>query len=200
MNLPNKLTLLRILLVPVFVAILLLGEALRHSFLIAGVIFGFAAYTDHLDGKIARKRNLITDFGKFMDPLADKIMVISALVCFIELQIIPSWCVILIIAREFMVTSIRLVAAPKGIVIAANIWGKIKTVSQIISIAGIMLLSYFTDLSKLGVSLGVLTKTNTVENIYPVLNLLLIITATVITVISGAVYLIQNWDAVKTAK
>ena len=83
MNLPNKLTLLRIILVPIFVVVLLLDEVIPHSYLIAGLIFGIASYTDHLDGKIARKYNLITDFGKFMDPLADKIMVISALVCFI---------------------------------------------------------------------------------------------------------------------
>ena len=199
MNLPNKLTLLRIILVPIFVVILLLDEVIPHSYLIAGLIFGIASYTDHLDGKIARKYNLITDFGKFMDPLADKIMVISALVCFIELSLIPSWCVILIIAREFMVTSIRLVAAPKGIVIAANIWGKLKTVTQIIAIVVIMLLSYFKELSTLGISLGFLTGSEAVE-IYPTVNFIFIILATVITVISGIVYLMQNWDAVKTAK
>lgn len=199
MNLPNKLTLLRIILVPIFVVILLLDEAIPHSYLIAGLIFGIASYTDHLDGKIARKYNLITDFGKFMDPLADKIMVISALVCFIELSLIPSWCVILIIAREFMVTSIRLVAAPKGIVIAANIWGKLKTVTQIIAIVVIMLLSYFNELSELGISLGFLTDSEAIK-IYPTVNFIFIILATVITVISGIVYLMQNWDAVKTAK
>lgn len=199
MNLPNKLTLLRIILVPIFVVILLLDKAIPHSYLIAGLIFGIASYTDHLDGKIARKYNLITDFGKFMDPLADKIMVISALVCFIELSLIPSWCVILIIAREFMVTSIRLVAAPKGIVIAANIWGKLKTVTQIIAIVVIMLLSYFNELSELGISLGFLTDSEAIK-IYPTVNFIFIILATVITVISGIVYLMQNWDAVKTAK
>lgn len=199
MNLPNKLTLLRIILVPIFVVILLLDKAIPHSYLIAGLIFGIASYTDHLDGKIARKYNLITDFGKFMDPLADKIMVISALVCFIELSLIPSWCVILIIAREFMVTSIRLVAAPKGIVIAANIWGKLKTVTQIIAIVVIMLLSYFNELSELGISLGFLTGSEAIK-IYPTVNFIFIILATVITVISGIVYLMQNWDAVKTAK
>ena len=199
MNLPNKLTLLRIILVPIFVVVLLLDEVIPHSYLIAGLIFGIASYTDHLDGKIARKYNLITDFGKFMDPLADKIMVISALVCFIQLSLIPSWCVILIIAREFMVTSIRLVAAPKGIVIAANIWGKLKTVTQIIAIVVIMLLSYFNELSELGVSLGALTS-EAATAIYPTVNFVFIILATVITVISGIVYLMQNWDAVKTAK
>ena len=199
MNLPNKLTLLRIILVPIFVVILLLDKAIPHSYLIAGLIFGIASYTDHLDGEIARKYNLITDFGKFMDPLADKIMVISALVCFIELSLIPSWCVILIIAREFMVTSIRLVAAPKGIVIAANIWGKLKTVTQIIAIVVIMLLSYFNELSELGISLGFLTDSEAIK-IYPTVNFIFIILATVITVISGIVYLMQNWDAVKTAK
>jgi len=199
MNLPNKLTMLRIILVPVFVVVLLLDKVIPHSYLIAGLIFGIASYTDHLDGKIARKYNLITDFGKFMDPLADKIMVISALVCFIELSLIPSWCVILIIAREFMVTSIRLVAAPKGIVIAANIWGKLKTVTQIVAIVGIMLFSYLEELTTLNISLGFLTSEGAI-GVYHTLNFIFIIIATVITVISGIVYLMQNWDIVKTAK
>ena len=124
MNLPNKLTVLRMILVPFFVLALL--WPFPHHFLIALIIFGAASYTDHLDGMLARKHNQITDFGKFMDPLADKILVISALVCFVSLGLCDVWLVLLIIAREFMVTSIRLVAAGKGSVIAANNWGKAK--------------------------------------------------------------------------
>ena len=123
MNLPNKLTIFRMVLVPFFVAAVL-WESLPHHYLIAFLIFAAASYTDHLDGKIARRDNLITNFGKFMDPLADKILVISALVCFVSLDLTNVWFVVIIIAREFMVTSIRLLAAERGLVIAANIWGK----------------------------------------------------------------------------
>ena len=134
MNTPNKLTVLRMILVPFFVASLLAGDSLPHHNLIALVIFAAASYTDHLDGKIARSRNLVTTFGKFMDPLADKIMVISALVCFVSQGLADVWLVLLIIFREFMVTSVRLVAADSRVVVAANNWGKAKTVSQIIAI------------------------------------------------------------------
>ena len=132
MNLPNKLTVGRIILVPLFVAALLIPFPLHN--IAALLIFIAASITDLLDGKIARKHNLITDFGKFADPLADKILVLSALLCFIQL----GWCdcvaVIIVLFREFTVTSIRLIAAAKGEVIAANIWGKVKTVTQMVAI------------------------------------------------------------------
>ncbi len=130
MNLPNKLTLLRILLVPVFVFLLLcpiFGEANKWIVL---VIFCIACFTDFLDGKIARKYNLITDFGKFMDPLADKLLVCSALICLIDLGKLPSWFVVIVIAREFVVSGLRLIAVDNGIVIAASWWGKFKTAFQ----------------------------------------------------------------------
>ena len=138
MNTPNKLTVLRMILVPFFVAALLAGNSLPHHNLIAFILFAAASYTDHLDGKLARSRNLITTFGKFMDPLADKIMVISALVCFVSLDVANVWLVLLIIFREFMVTSVRLVAADSGVVVAANNWGKAKTVSQIAAILAVL--------------------------------------------------------------
>lgn len=125
MNLPNKLTVLRMAMVPFFVGALLWQE-LPHRYLVALLLFVAASYTDHLDGKIARSRNLITNFGKFMDPLADKILVISALICFVSLDLINPWWVLVIVAREFLVTSLRLVAADEGVVIAANKWGKAK--------------------------------------------------------------------------
>ena len=130
MNLPNKLTLLRILLVPVFVFLLLcpiFGEANKWIVL---AIFCIACFTDFLDGKIARKYNMITDFGKFMDPLADKLLVCSALICLIDLGKLPSWFVVIIIAREFVVSGLRLIAVDNGIVIAASWWGKFKTAFQ----------------------------------------------------------------------
>jgi CDP-diacylglycerol--glycerol-3-phosphate 3-phosphatidyltransferase len=200
MNLPNKLTVFRMILVPFFVTALLLEEVLPHSWLIGLIIFAVASYTDHLDGKLARKYHQITDFGKFLDPLADKIMVISALVCFVQLEVVPAWCVIIIIAREFMVTSLRLVAAPKGLVIAANMWGKIKTVSQIVAICGIMGLSYLSQLQKMKLNLWFLTSEEVVNQIYPVINWILILVATLATVISGFVYMRQNWNIIRNAK
>lgn len=137
MNLPNKLTILRVCLVPFFVAFLLL-ENIPYRFLFAFVLFTAAAYTDHLDGKIARRDNLITNFGKLMDPLADKIMVMAALICFVKLDLAYTVCVIIIMVREFAVTSVRLIAVEQGIVIPANNWGKAKTVSQIAAIITIL--------------------------------------------------------------
>lgn len=194
MNLPNKLTMFRLILVPFFVAVLL-APALPHHYLIAAILFAVASYTDHLDGMLARKNNQITDFGKFMDPLADKVLVISALVCFVELHLANVWMVLLIIAREFMVTSIRLVAADKGQVIAANNWGKAKTVSQIIAILVVLFLQYWLELAVAGVSLPVTVN----EPLASLLGQMLILIATALAVISGVIYLKQNWQIVKTA-
>ena len=132
MNLPNKLTVGRIILVPFFVAAMLIDFPLHH--LVALIIFVIASLTDMLDGKIARKNNLVTDFGKFADPLADKILVLAALLCFVQNGYCDCVAVIIVLFREFSVTSIRLISASKGKVVAANIFGKIKTVSQMIAI------------------------------------------------------------------
>lgn len=143
MNLPNKLTILRMVLIVPFVVILLTGCAGPYSRQIALIIFIVASLTDMLDGKIARKYGLITNFGKFMDPLADKVLVCSAMICLVELDpaMLPAWAVIIIIAREFIISGFRLVASDAGIVIAASMWGKCKTVSQmamvIMMLAGI---------------------------------------------------------------
>lgn len=134
MNLPNKLTILRMILVPFFVVFLLLSPNHTGFNWIALVIFIAASLTDMADGKIARKYNLITDFGKFADPLADKILTISGMICLIDLGRIPSWIVIIIVAREFIISGFRLIAAEKGVVIAANYWGKFKTTFQMIMI------------------------------------------------------------------
>ena len=123
MNLPNKLTLLRICLIPVFVILML--SQVSNFFLISCIIFIIASITDFLDGKIARKYNLVTDFGKFMDPLADKLLVLSALICMIEYDLVAGWMVIIIVARELTVSILRAIAADNGKVIAASGGGKI---------------------------------------------------------------------------
>ena len=130
MNLPNKLTVLRVIMVPFFVFFMLTDVAGSAGKWIALVLFCLASLTDMLDGKIARARNLVTNFGKFMDPLADKLLVCSAMICLIPLGKLPAWFVIVIIAREFIISGFRLVASDNGIVIAASYWGKFKTVSQ----------------------------------------------------------------------
>ena len=132
MNLPNKLTLLRIILIPVFMGVLYWG--FPGADYVALAIFVIASLTDMLDGKIARKYNLVTNFGKFMDPLADKLLVCSALICLIELEQIPAWMVIVIISREFIISGFRLVASDNGVVIAASYWGKFKTTFQMIAV------------------------------------------------------------------
>ena len=130
MNLPNKLTVLRIIMVPFFVFFMLPDAGGAANKWIALVIFCVASLTDMLDGKIARARGLVTNFGKFMDPLADKLLVCSAMICLIPLGKLTAWFVIVIIAREFIISGFRLVASDNGIVIAASYWGKFKTVSQ----------------------------------------------------------------------
>ena len=134
MNLPNKLTVVRMVLVPFFVAALLLSKTNDSLKWVALALFVIASLTDFADGYIARKYNLVTNFGKFMDPLADKILTISGMICLVELGRIPSWIVVIIVAREFIISGFRLVAAENGVVIAANYWGKFKTTFQMIMI------------------------------------------------------------------
>ena len=196
MNLPNKLTVLRIAIVPLMIATLLIG--FPHHYLVSGLLFGIAALTDFFDGRIARKRNLITDFGKFADPLADKILVISALVCFAELSITSSVVAIVVLFREFAVTSIRLVAASNGKVVAANMWGKAKTVSQIIAIAVTFALQYIAELMTMNiipVSADVLSQCTLV--FYIVSNVCLWISAA-LALISGIIYIKDNREFIKT--
>lgn len=130
MNLPNKLTVLRVLLIPFFVWAALGDPVPGYSKYIAVLIFIVASLTDLLDGKIARKYGLVTNFGKFMDPLADKLLVCAALICLVSCGMLSAWMVIVIISREFIISGFRLVASDNGIVIAASYWGKFKTVSQ----------------------------------------------------------------------
>jgi CDP-diacylglycerol--glycerol-3-phosphate 3-phosphatidyltransferase len=130
-NLPNKITLFRVFMIPIFVVFMLI-PAIPGSRYIAAAIFIIAALSDLLDGYLARKHNLVTNFGKFMDPLADKLLVSSALICLVELGLLPAWIVIIIIAREFIISGFRLIASDNGIVIAASWWGKVKTAVQMI--------------------------------------------------------------------
>ena len=139
MNTPNKLTVARMILVPFLVVFLLTGWGGEANRWICLAIFVAASVTDWFDGHLARKYNLITNFGKFMDPLADKLLVCSAMICMIEVDKLPAWVVIIIIGREFIISGFRLIAAENGIVIAANYWGKFKTVSQMIMIILLML-------------------------------------------------------------
>ncbi len=194
MNLPNKLTLLRVCLIPFF--LLFAYWKVSFHFMIALVIFAVASITDALDGKIARKRNLVTNFGKFLDPLADKVLVISALTVFVELPEIKMGAIPLIIisAREFMVSGLRLLAADSGIVVAAGMWGKLKTAFTMVSIVvALIWLSVCYDFD-FSIADGL---KNAVDNVViPVL----IWISTTLTIISGGVYLKGYWHLIDSDK
>lgn len=189
MNLPNKLTLSRIILVPFFVASLLINFPFHTA--VALVIFVVATFTDMFDGKIARSRGLVTDFGKFADPLVDKILVLSALLCFVQ----TGWCdciaVIIVLFREFSVTSIRLVAASKGKVVAANIFGKIKTVTQLVAIIAILLMQFLIELFTVTSAFSFDTILY-LQGIFTVVSLCLIWISTIMALVSGVIYIVQN--------
>ena len=138
MNLPNKITMLRIIMIPFFV-FFMLTDVVKYSNYIAAVIFIVASITDTLDGYIARKYNLVSNFGKFMDPLADKLLVCAALICLVSTDRLPAWIVIVIISREFIISGFRLVASDNGVVIAASYWGKFKTTFQMLMIIVLLL-------------------------------------------------------------
>ena len=186
MNLPNKLTLLRVILVPFFV-FFMLTDIVPFSPVIALVIFIAASITDALDGHIARSRNLVTTFGKFLDPLADKVLVISALICLNSIGVIGAVPVIIIVAREFMVSGLRLVTANEGVVVAAGIWGKLKTA--------------FTMVAEVAIMLGLcFSFEGQAADIANIVYQILIWIATVLTVISGGVYLKGYWKYIDASK
>lgn len=190
LNTPNKLTLFRIILVPAFMATLLIDD-IPNNYLISILIFLIASITDMLDGKIARKTGSITDFGKFADPLADKLLVMSAFICFIELDISNSVVAMIILTRELVITSIRLIGASKNKVISANRWGKVKTVSQMSTILVILLLNYILELFS--------TQNIAFEfsNIFSMINNILMFITVVLTVVSGIVYIYENRSLIK---
>lgn len=183
MNLPNKLTIFRVILIPFFIVFLMIPDmpflpSAEWGKWIAFGIFILASLTDLLDGKIARKYHLITDFGKFMDPLADKLLVCSALICLIELQRIPAWMVVIIIAREFVISGFRLIAADNGVVIAASYWGKFKTTFQMVAVCLLIL-----DIPQLRI-----------------LTQVILWIAVLLTVVSLIDYLIKNKNVMKDVK
>ncbi len=139
LNLPNIITVARIIITPVFLAVILM-DSLTHRFLIACIIFTIASISDALDGHLARKNNQITNFGKFLDPIADKVLTTSALLAFMSMGLCNIWIVMVVLTREFAIASVRMIAATNGVVIPANIWGKIKTISQMVFTILIMLL------------------------------------------------------------
>lgn len=171
MNTPNKLTVGRMIMVPFLVAFMLTGWGGEANRYICLAIFAVASITDWFDGYLARKHNLVTNFGKFMDPLADKLLVCSVLICFIQSGQLDAWIVIVIIAREFIISGFRLIAAENGVVIAANYWGKFKTVSQMI-----MIILLFLDLG----------------GFFAVLTEIFVWLSLVLTIISLITYIVQN--------
>ncbi len=186
MNTPNKLTVLRMILVPFFMLFVMMGEKSVAFTVIALAVFSVASLTDAIDGHMARKYNLITDFGKFMDPLADKMLTTAAFLAFLELGRASSWAVMLILAREFIVSGIRLVAASGGKVIAASWWGKIKTIFQMVAIiAAIILL----------IPMPIMPTETAI-----LITQVLVWISTAVTVISGADYVIKNFDLIREAK
>ena len=194
MNLPNKLTLMRVLLIPFFLFFMYVNIPFHYA--IALVIFTAASITDALDGKIARSRNLVTNFGKFLDPLADKVLVIAALAVFVDIAEVNMGAVPLIIitAREFMVSGLRLLAANSGIVVAAGIWGKLKTAFTMVAIVAILF--WLCLCCDFGINFPESFR-NAVDN---VLVPVLIWISTVLTIVSGAVYLKGYWKLIDSDK
>ncbi len=195
MNLPNKLTLLRALLVPVFIVFALIDK-IPLNYTAALIVFALASLTDALDGHIARKNNLVTTFGKFLDPLADKVLVISALAVFVDLGIISAVPFVIIIAREFMVSGLRLVAADSRVVVAAGFWGKLKTAFTMAAIVFILLMmAVSSDFNWFGFDV-----TEAIEKIFDYITQALIWISTALTVRSGCVYLKGYWKLIDTDK
>ena len=187
MNTPNKLTVLRIILVPIFIAFLFL-DSIWMNFAWALAVFVIASITDALDGHIARKNNLVTTFGKFLDPIADKILVVSALISFVELDLCSAIAVIIIISREFIVTSVRLAAADSGKVIAAAFSGKLKTAFTMVAICAVLVMQIFVSASVMDASLA------------KIAGEILIWIATALTVFSGIEYIVKNRECINTTK
>lgn len=196
MNLANKLTILRIFLVPIFLIFIAI-RGIPYGTVFATLVFITAALTDKLDGYIARSRNQITRFGKFMDPLADKLLVTAALISLVEYQIIPAWAAVVIIAREFAVSGLRTIAAAEGLVIAASWWGKIKTVIQIITIIIALLQFNLSSQVELAQNLAFY---GTFKNILPILTEVSLYLTIIITILSGYDYFVKNRHVVKIEK
>lgn len=184
MNLPNRLTVLRVLLVPVFLVFFCI-DAIPMHYLFAMIVFIGASITDAFDGYLARKNNLVTNFGKFLDPLADKILVMTALACFVELGLMSVVPFVIILAREFMVSGLRLVVANSGTVVPAGIWGKLKTAFTMVTIiAALVVLSFTQNFGSFGLSFA-----DVISSVSDIIIQILIWISTLLTVISGCIYL-----------
>lgn len=181
MNLPNKITLGRMFIAPIFLAVYLAG--IEHKFLFSAIIFALGAITDALDGSIARKNNIVTNFGKLLDPIADKMLVTAGLLAFMKDGLCSIWIVMIILTRDFAVTSLRMIAAAQNLVIPANIGGKIKTVAQMVSFIAVMALCEISEVFSLGFNMSLIS------------NILMGVTA-VISVVSGAVYMVNGWKMI----
>jgi len=177
MNLPNKLTILRMIMIPVFLVVLYIPGLGMAGNIAAAAIFILASITDFLDGKIARKYNLVTNFGKFMDPLADKLLVCSALIALVDFDKVAAWIVIIIIAREFIISGFRLIASDNGVVIAASYWGKFKTTFQMLMVIVLIL--------------------NIQMSFFQILGVILTYVALILTVVSLIDYIVKNKDVLK---
>ncbi len=195
LNTPNKLTIARMIISPLFLAVIL-WNSLSHRFLWAAVIFIAAAVTDAIDGKLARKNNEITNFGKLLDPIADKVLTTAALLAFMKMGLCSIWIVMIVLTREFAIASIRMIAASNGVVIPANIWGKLKTVSQMVFTIVIMLLGEIYQYAGNIVPGVTVPHFLTLANIS---NTLLWVTA-VLTVISGIIYIKDSKNAIDYSK
>jgi len=188
MNLANKLTMIRIFLVPVFLVFITVKE-IPYGSIIATIVFVIASLTDQLDGHIARSRNQITNFGKFMDPLADKLLVTAALVSLVELKLVAGWAVVVILAREFAVSGLRTLAASDGIVIAASWWGKIKTVTQMIAI---LLLLLKVNINTSASVISFVNNNSFLKGFFTYVPETIMFIAVLITIVSGIDYFIKN--------
>lgn len=188
MNLANKLTMIRIFLVPVFLVFITVKE-IPYGSIIATIVFVIASLTDQLDGHIARSRNQITNFGKFMDPLADKLLVTAALVSLVELKLVAGWAVVVILAREFAVSGLRTLAASDGIVIAASWWGKIKTVTQMMAI---LLLLLKVNINTSASAISFVNNNSFLKGFFTYVPETIMFIAVLITIVSGIDYFIKN--------
>ena len=196
MNLANKLTIMRIILIPLFLVFILVKD-IPYGSLIALLIFVLASITDKVDGYIARSRNQITNFGKFMDPLADKMLVISALIALVECGLIPSWMVIVIIAREFAISGLSMLAASEGLIVAASWWGKIKTVIQI---AATMALLLRLNYEQIGFVKEFFESNAVLIGFINYVPMTLMVLSVIATVVSGIDYFIKNRKVINYKK
>ncbi|MDR1630964.1 MAG: CDP-diacylglycerol--glycerol-3-phosphate 3-phosphatidyltransferase [Oscillospiraceae bacterium] len=188
MNTPNKLTIIRMIITPIFLVVFL-ATGIPHNFLLGLIIFAIGAITDFADGKLARKYNQVTVFGKLTDPIADKMLTTAALLAFMQFGLCNIWIVMIVLTREFAITSVRMVASAQGVVIPANIWGKLKTASQMVFTILIMLLGELKNTGVLGAGFDL-----------PLLSNVLLWIMAVLTVLSGAVYLHQSKGMIDFSK